>query len=249
MNFLFKLRFFCLLRVFFYEILIVFFRGWALDLSWDFLFAFFFLQMESWFFLERLRFGEIWLEIFFSRFFFFDYSLFFLLFFFWDFFSSRFFKRFFWDFFEIFLWNPILLTKLLKQSGLCFLIEIFFYPLKLNYKHFGGHFEFFGGHFEFFFVDSWSTHKVVETKWSSFFHKLLQSALKVCVVVVVEDTNNHYHSSLNWVVLELSWELIKNPWHVLILIFNLYWLILLYNERFCTNILEQAEQTEPHSGR
>ena len=65
--------------------------------------------------------------------------------------------------------NPGLLIKLWSS----FFYRIFFYPLKLNYKHFGGHFDFFGGHFEFFFVDSWSTHKVVETKWSSFFHKLL----------------------------------------------------------------------------
>ena len=57
-----------------------------------------------------------------------------------------------------------------------------FYPRKLilkffggHFEFFGGHFEFFGGHFEFFFVDSLSTHKVVETKWSSFFHKLLRS--------------------------------------------------------------------------
>ena len=53
--------------------------------------------------------------------------------------------RFYWIWLEIFLiffwWIPVLLAKLWKQSCLCFLIEFYFHPLKLIYKHSGGHFE------------------------------------------------------------------------------------------------------------
>ena len=61
-----------------------------------------------------------------------------------------------------------------------FLYKIFL-PPKTHLNIFGGHYEFVGGHFDFFPPDSWSKQKVVETKWFSFFHKLIRSALKVSV--------------------------------------------------------------------
>ena len=105
--------------------------------------------------------------------------------------SGSHFEFFYWQFW--FCWRiPGLLINLWKQSGLRFLIYNFFTPWNSFWF-------FFAAILNFFFVDSWSTHKVVETKWSSFFHKLLWSALKVWLVVVgwggvVEQTNNHNYS-------------------------------------------------------
>ena len=84
-----------------------------------------------------------------------------------------------------------------------FLYNIFF-PLKLNYKHSRGHFEFLWWIFWFCFEDSLSTHKgnrVVFVFWSDPW-KYSKSLWWVGGLWVVENTNNHYHSSLNWVVVE-----------------------------------------------
>ena len=60
-----------------------------------------------------------------------------------------------------------------------FLYKIFF-PPKPHFESFLRPFWIFLRLFWIFFAESWFTHKAVETKWSSFFHKWLQSALKVC---------------------------------------------------------------------
>ena len=61
------------------------------------------------------------------------------------------FKFFWWPFWFFLLQNLYLLTKLWKQSGLCFLIWAFFFPKKSLLINPVAILNFYGGHFKFFF--------------------------------------------------------------------------------------------------